>query len=70
MSWSNMFEVFVTFCYLWLHNVMYLYKFCDLGNIANLVIPRPSPTGEEVPGLGKVICLLSFRLQFCAWPFG
>lgn len=23
------------------------------GTVANLVIPRPSPTGEEVPGLGK-----------------
>jgi splicing factor U2AF subunit len=24
------------------------------GNLINLVIPRPNPTGEEVPGIGMV----------------
>lgn len=25
------------------------------GTVTNLIIPRPLPTGEHVPGLGKVI---------------
>ncbi len=32
---------------------------CCVGNLVELVIPRPSPTGEEGPGVGKVrhLCL-------------
>lgn len=26
------------------------------GNLVNVIIPRPGPNGEPVPGVGKVIC--------------
>lgn len=35
------------------------------GDLLNLVIPRPSPTGEEVPGLGKVSRGLDERNVYC-----
>jgi hypothetical protein len=32
-----------------------------VGNLVEVVIPRPGPTGEEVPGVGKV-CDLHLHL--------
>ncbi len=34
-----------------------------VGNLVEVVIPRPGPTGEEVPGVGKV-CDLHLHLPF------
>ena len=54
---------FMTYCdcvdVVFLVWLSYSFKF-DTGNIASLVIPRPSPTGEQVPGLGKVLDLYNF----------
>jgi hypothetical protein len=45
----------------WMHNGMKLLS-C-VGNLVEVVIPRPGPTGEEVPGVGKV-CDLHLHLPF------